>query len=107
MVKRTKKPTPKEDSVIKCQIQAGSINTNLKVQTDFTLPKLSTMKIVIWNCHVDESAKGRYDMILGRYLLTALVLNLNDLITQLKQFMDLLKSRRYPWLIWVRMSLKI
>ena len=27
-------------------------------------------------CHVDDSAKGRYDMILGRYLLTALGLNL-------------------------------
>ena len=30
----------------------------------------------MWNCHVDESDKGRYDMILGRYLLTSLGLNL-------------------------------
>ena len=29
-----------------------------------------------WKCHVDESAKGKYDMILGRYLLTELGLNL-------------------------------
>ena len=29
-----------------------------------------------WNFHVDESDKGRYDIILGRDLLTALVLNL-------------------------------
>ena len=27
-------------------------------------------------CHVDESAKGRYNMVLGQYLLTELGLNL-------------------------------
>ena len=31
---------------------------------------------MMWNCCVDDSDKGRYDMILGRYLLTALWLNL-------------------------------
>ena len=34
------------------------------------------MKIVTRNCHVDDSDKVRYDMILGRYSLTVLVLNL-------------------------------
>ena len=29
-----------------------------------------------WKCHVDDSTKGRYDMILGQYLLTELGLNL-------------------------------
>ena len=29
-----------------------------------------------WDCHVDYSAKGRYDILLGRYILTALGLNL-------------------------------
>ena len=29
-----------------------------------------------WDCHVDDSAKGIYDMVLGRDLLTALGLNL-------------------------------
>ena len=29
-----------------------------------------------YNCRVDDSYKGRYEMILGRDLLTALVLNL-------------------------------
>ena len=56
--------------------QAGNITTNLKVKVDFTLPALSTTNVVTWNCHVENSAKGRYDMILGRDLLTELVLNL-------------------------------
>ena len=51
--------------------KAGSINTNLEVKIDFTLSELSAKTIVTYICHVDESAKGRYDMILGRYLLTA------------------------------------
>ena len=29
-----------------------------------------------WKFHVDDSFNGRYDMILGQYLLTELVLNL-------------------------------
>ena len=49
--------------------QAGIITTNLKVQVDFTLPKPSMTDITTWKCHVDDSAKGRYNMILGRYLL--------------------------------------
>ena len=51
-------------------MQAGNINTNLKVNIYFTLPDLSAMKIVTWNVHVDYSAKGRCDIILGGYLLT-------------------------------------
>ena len=46
--------------------QAGNITTNLKVKIDFTLPALSATNLVTWNFHVDESAKGRCDMILGR-----------------------------------------
>ena len=56
--------------------QADIISTNLNVKIDFTLPELSATKIVTWNCHVDESAKGRYYMILGRYILASLVLNI-------------------------------
>ena len=56
--------------------QLGSITTNLKVKIDFTLPELSTTKIVTWNCHVDESAKRKKDMLLGRYILTEYGLNL-------------------------------
>ena len=47
-------------------MQAGNITTNLKVKIYFNLPENSAPKIVMWDCHVDDSAKGRYDMILGR-----------------------------------------
>ena len=56
--------------------QAGNIITNLTIKIDFTLPELSGTKIVTCNYHVDDSAKGRYDMILGRNLLTALGLKI-------------------------------
>ena len=45
--------------------QAGNITTNLKVDLYFTLPELSATNMVTWKCHVDYSAKGRYDMISG------------------------------------------
>ena len=68
-VKANKKLTPKEDNVIKWHTQAGGITTSLKVKIYFTLPELSKTQNLAWNCHVDDSAKGRYDMILGGYLL--------------------------------------
>ena len=56
--------------------QAQNIITNLKVKVDFTLPALSATNVATWECQVDDSAKGRYDMILGKCVLTELVLNL-------------------------------
>ena len=47
----------------------------IKVKVDFTLPVLSATNVVTWNCHVDDSAKGRYDIIFGRVLLIYLGLN--------------------------------
>ena len=43
---------------------------------DFNLNALSATNDVAWKCHVDESAKGRYDIILGKYLLKELGANL-------------------------------
>ena len=59
-----------KDDVVKWNTQAGYITTNIKVKEDFTLTALSAMNVGTWKCHVDDSAQGRYDMILGRYLLT-------------------------------------
>ena len=70
------KLNPKEDDVMQWHTQAVNITTIIKVKIYLTLPELSGMKIVTWNCHVEDSAKVRYDMILGRYLLTSLLLNL-------------------------------
>ena len=68
--------TPKKDAVIQWHIQAGGITTNLKVKTYFTFTGLSATKRKTRNCHVDDSTKVRYHMILGRYLLIYLGLNL-------------------------------
>ena len=54
---------------MKWNIQAGNITNNLKVKVDFTLPALRAKNVVVWNCHVGGSTKGRYDIILGRDLL--------------------------------------
>ena len=57
-------------------MQAGIITTNIRVKIHFTLPEHSAMKTVTWNCHVNDSAKDTCDMILGRYILTALGINI-------------------------------
>ena len=51
--------------VMQWHTQAGNITTNIRVKVDFTLSKLSTMNVMTWRFHVDDSAKGRYNMILG------------------------------------------
>ena len=53
------------------ETQAGKFTTSKKVNIDFCPPEFSATKIVTWKFHVDESTNGRYDMILGRGLLTA------------------------------------
>ena len=76
MIRIIYKINPKEDAVMQWHTQVGIITNNIKVEIYFTLPEISATKIVTWNFHVDDSAKGGYDMILGRYLLTALGSNL-------------------------------
>ena len=60
---------PEKDSVMQWHTQAITITTDNKVKVYFTLPKPSPKNVVTWKCHVDKSAKGRYNMILGRDLL--------------------------------------
>ena len=51
------KPNFKRDDVMQWHTQVGNSNTDLKVKIYFNLPKLSAIKIVTWNCHVNESNK--------------------------------------------------
>ena len=49
--------------------QAVNITTNLKVKVYFTLPTLIATNEETWKCHVDDSVRGRYDMIIWRDIL--------------------------------------
>ena len=62
------KQRPGKYAPMQWNTQAGNITNNLKVKIDFTLPGISATNVVTWNCHVDDSDKGRYNMILGRYI---------------------------------------
>ena len=59
-----------KDASIQWNTKAGNITTNIKVKIYFTLPALSATNVVTWNCHVYDSAKGGYDIILVRDPLT-------------------------------------
>ena len=61
---------PEKYAVMQWHMQAGNITTKLEVKIYFTLLKLSATNVVMWDCYVDDSAKGRYDIILGQYILT-------------------------------------
>ena len=61
---------------MKWNTQAGFITANLNFKMDFTLPGFREKEILTCNFHVDDSAKGRYDIILAKDILTALGLNL-------------------------------
>ena len=58
------------------ETQSWKFATSKTGNVDFFLPEFSATKIVTWKCHVDESNNSRYDMILGRYLLTSLGLDI-------------------------------
>ena len=61
-----------KDSVMQWHTQAGNITTNHKLKVDFTLPALSATNVGSQKCHVDDSAKGRYDTIFRKDLPTEL-----------------------------------
>ena len=46
-------------------MQAVNITTDIKFEGEFALPELRGKNVVTWKCHVDNSAKGGYDIILG------------------------------------------
>ena len=55
---------------MQCQTQEGNLTNNQKLKIYLTLPEISATKIVKWDCDVYYSAKSRYDIIMGRDLLT-------------------------------------
>ena len=61
-----KGPSP---ASMKWHMQTGNITTNTKVKIYLILPKFSAAKIVNQECHIDDSVKGIYDMILLKYIL--------------------------------------
>ena len=50
--------------------QEVNVTANMKVKLNFTLTELRATKHLMWNCHVYDSAKVSYYMILGRDILT-------------------------------------
>ena len=63
---------PKEEYVMQWHTNAGNITNILKVKLDFTLLEFSATENCLWNGPVNDSVKNKYDVILGRYLLTEL-----------------------------------
>ena len=72
IVRLVKNLSPRKYAVIQWHTLAVNITNNLKVEEDFTLLDISATNVLTWKCHVDDSSKGKYNMILGRYLLSEL-----------------------------------
>ena len=77
MGKLTSKLKEKSTETTTWETQSGKFTTSKKANIDFCLPEFSATKIVSWKCHLDKKTNSRYDMILGRDLLSALGLDLN------------------------------
>lgn len=60
----------------KLQAKVVSLTTSKKFKVNFCLPVFSLTKIIMWLCHVEDSSEIRYDIILVRYLITTLEINL-------------------------------
>ena len=87
--------------------QAGIITTNMKVKIDFTLPEFRVTKIVMWEYHVDESDRVRYNMILVRNILKSLRLNLKSSKPVIESGERPLKGSTAPMIYLVYTNLKI
>ena len=73
MVKMKSKLKQKYFTTTAWETQAGKYTTSKIVNVHFCLPELSVTKIVTLKCLVNESTERRYNMILGRYVITAMV----------------------------------
>ena len=64
MVRLVEKLHPAKYSMMQWHTQACNITNNIKIKVDFKLPVLSATNVMTWKCHVDDSTKDRYDVIL-------------------------------------------
>ena len=63
--------------MVKLITQGGDFLTTYKINVELVLPELDATKSVMWSFHVDDSQKNsRYGMIIGKYLLLELKLDL-------------------------------
>ena len=77
MGKLTSKLQKKQSETTTWENQVVRFTDSKKVNVDFCLTEFSGTKNISWNCHVDNSTYSRYNKILGRDVLNALVPNLN------------------------------
>ena len=87
-------------------MHSGNITSKI-LNADITLPGLTATNVVTWKCHMDDSTKSRYDIILGRHLLTELVLNFKYSDHIIEADKGNLKGLQHTRAIWVRIYLKI
>ena len=75
--KHTHKLFHKKTQTFKWSTQGGDFLTTYTKNVELVIPELDATKSVTWSFHVDDSQKNsRYDMIIGRYLLLELKLDL-------------------------------
>ena len=61
------------------KMQPSIIKMNQKVRIDFTLPEISVTQMMTRNYHMNAYNKIRYDMILGRDILSSLGTGLKNI----------------------------
>ena len=66
----------KETLKTRWETQYGDFKTSNKETVYFCLPEFSATNSMMRKCHVYEFTNSKYNMIIGRYLLTKLELNL-------------------------------
>ena len=76
MGKLTEKLKPKSSTETTWETQAEKFRTSKKLNVEFLLHEFGATKIFTWKCYVAKLTNSRYNMILGRDLLTALGLDI-------------------------------
>ena len=67
-----------KDAITIWKTQAINITTDIKGKIYLFLTESSATQIITWECHMDDSAESRYDLIIDRYLLSVLGIDLKN-----------------------------